>query len=127
MSSVERETHYEFAGSKPASTIKTDVLTCPSPTGGGIWYTITGLNICASDGNAGTADVFFFDGTVEYTLRKAAVVPAAGSIDIEFRPVVLTSGQKLRVTPSVANQHVTVSYIVGRPNPNALGRNAGTP
>ena len=113
MSSVEKDAFYEFAGSKPSSTTKTDVLTCPSA--GGMWYIVTGINICASDGSAGTADVFWYDGSVEYTLRKASVVPAAGSLDIEFRPLVLRASHILRVTPSAANQHVTVSYLVGRP------------
>lgn len=117
MASVEIGAHYENAGSKPASATKTDVLTCPSA--GGIWYIVARINICASDGVAGTADIFQYDssGAVEYQLRKDAAVPAAGALMLTDQQIVLLGGDILRVTPSAANQHVMVHYMVGRGDP----------
>lgn len=123
MASVETDGHYETAGGKPSSATKTDVLTCP--VAGGMWYTLTGINICASDGSAGTADILVYDATaaVEYAFRKGVTVPAAGALAItDVGPLVLKAGDVLRVTPSAANQHVLVSYMVTRRTP---GRSAG--
>ena len=113
MASIEIGGHYENVGAKPASATKTDVLTCPAA--GWLWYVIVGINICASDGVAGTADVFRYDGAVEYQEQKNAVVPAAGSLCLTDLQIVLLAGGILRVTPSAANQHVSVYYMVGRP------------
>ena len=117
MASIELRGHYECVGSKPASTTKTDVLTCPSA--GGVWYIVARINICASGGAAGTADVFQYDskGAVEYQIQKDAVVPAAGSLSLNDLQIVLLGGDILRVTPSAAAQHVMVYYMVGRSDP----------
>lgn len=112
MSSIETLAQYETIGAKPASTVKTDIVTCPA---NGSWYVLTGADVCASDGVAGTIDVLWYDGSVEYTILKAVPVPAAGNLDLEFRPTVLRAGQILRMTPSRASQHVVVTYMVGRP------------
>lgn len=118
---TESGAHNETVSAKPASATKTDILTCPAA--GGIWYVIIGINICASDGSAGTATVLLYDASaaVEYTLSKAAVVPAAGSLSLTdaLPPLTLEAGDILRVTPSAANQHVTVAYLEGRRVPRA--------
>lgn len=106
MSSVEARAPYKSAGVILTNTNKTDALTCQP----GFTDVITGLNVCMISGGPGTIDVIRYDGTTEYYLRKAAVVPAAGSLDIEFRPIVLREGHILRVQ-GAANQHVDVSYM----------------
>lgn len=106
MSSVEVRAPYKSAGVALSGASKTNILTCPTD----FIYVITGLNICASAGAAGTADVIRYDGTTEYYLRYQSVVPAAGSLDIEFRPIVLLAGHVLRVRGAAA-QHVDVSYM----------------
>ena|SRR3990167_3161797 len=122
MASIEVKGHYENKGTKPASTVKTDVLTCPSA--GGMWFVVVRINICASDGSAGTADVFQYDsaGAVEYQLQKNAVIPAAGSLSLGDLQIVLLDGDILRVTPSAANQHVMVYYMVGRSDPQEFAQ-----
>jgi len=106
MSSVEVLAPYRSAGTALANGSKTDVLTCTND----FVLIVTGINICITTGVASAADIIRYDGTTEIYLRKAAVVPAAGSLDIEFRPIVLRGGQALRVA-GAASQYVDVSYM----------------
>jgi len=112
MASLEVGAHYENAFSIPASTTKTSVLTCPA----GHWYYVDRMNFCASDGSAGTADIIHYvaANTTEYTLKKAAVIPAADSYTWVDVGTVLQPGDILKVTPSRANQHVRIFYMVSR-------------
>lgn len=110
MASLEVGAHYESVFATPSSTVKTDVLTGRS----GHWYFVDRINICASAGSAGTADIFYYNGTTEYTLKKAAVVPAADSYVWVDVGIVLNPGDILRVTPSNAGQHVRVFSMVSR-------------
>lgn len=117
--SLDLSLHILNEGTKPDSTVKTAVLTAPNLDGQ--WYTVIGITICASDGNAGTADIFRYvaSTTTEYQLEKNYVVPAAAAARPDLPPIVLRKGDELRVTPSRASQHVDVSYVVGRSNPSA--------
>lgn len=127
MSSVEARTHYRTEWAAPESTVKTSVLTGPAT--GSEWYYVTEINVCASDGNAGTVDIIQYVATAnaERYYRKAAVVPAAGSLSLNPTPLALAPGDVLKFTPSRADQHVAVSFMVGRPDPNdALRRSPGT-
>lgn len=109
MASLEVGAHYESVFAAPASLTKTDVLTGRS----GHWYFVDRINICGTAGS-GTADIFYYNGTTEYTLKKAAVVPAADSYVWVDVGVVINPGDILRVTPSGAGQHVRVFSMVSR-------------
>ena len=121
MSSVEAKAHYESASVLLTDANITNVLTCPAA--GGTWYVVTGLNICASTGSVGTADVIRYDAALTRTiyLRYQSVVPAAGSLDLEFRPIVLRANDILKVRGANL-QHVDVSYMVGRSDPQEFAQ-----
>jgi len=112
MASLEVNAHYENVLSAPSSGVKTSILTCPA----GHWYFVDRINVCASDGSAGTADVFHYvaASTTEYTLKKAAVIPAADSYAWVDVGTVLQPGDIIKVTPSRAGQHVRIFYMVSR-------------
>lgn len=106
MALIDYNAPYKTKNVALANSSKTDILTCDDAH---ILYVLA-VNVCASAGASGTADILHYDGTTEYTLRYHGVVPAAGSYEVEFRPLVLRPTHVLRVTGAAA-QHVSVSYI----------------
>lgn len=111
MASLEVSAHYENVLAAPAAS-KTSVLTCPV----GHWHYVDRINVAASDGSAGTIDILHYvaSSATEYTLKKAAVVPATDSYVWVDVGTVLQPGDILKVTPNRANQHVRVFYMVSR-------------
>lgn len=111
MASLEVGGHYENVLAAPAAA-KTSILTCPV----GHWYLVDRINIAASGGGAGTADILHYvaANTTEYTLKKAAVVPSADSYSWIDMGTVLQPGDILKVTPNTTGMHVRVFYMVIR-------------
>lgn len=111
MASLEVGAHYESVFAAPGAT-KTSILTGPA----GHWYMVDRINICASGGSAGTADILHYDAAsaTEFTLKKAAVVPSADSYSWIDVGIVLKPGDILKITPSGTGQHVRVFYMVAR-------------
>lgn len=109
MASLEVGGHYENAFSVPASLTLTSALTCPA----GHWYLLDRINVCASDASAGTIDIFHYvaASATTYTLKKAAVVPAADSYTWIDIGTAMQPGDIIKVTPSRANQHVRFFYM----------------
>jgi hypothetical protein len=116
MASLEVGGNYQSVFVAPAAS-KTDVLTGET----GHWYLVDRINICASDGSAGTADIIHYDAksTTEFTLKKAAVIPAADSYSWIDVGVVLKPGDILRITPSRTGQHVRVFFMSVTRSPQA--------
>lgn len=116
MASLEVGGNYQSKFAAPAAS-KTDILTGDT----GHWYLVDRINICASDGSAGTADIIHYDltSTTEFTLKKAAVIPAADSYSWIDVGIVLKPGDILRITPSRTGQHVRVFYMVSSRSPQS--------
>lgn len=108
MASVEKAGNYMSRATMLDSSSETSCYTVPPNK----WANLTSIRAARDDGTAGTARVVWFisQGSVSICLADDAVIPANSALEIELKPLAMTTGDEIRVS-SAAGVHVIVSGL----------------
>ena len=108
MATVFPDAYYFSTPTILSDTAETTVYTCNNE-----WAFLTALWAADDGGSARTLTAVARIGGTDYTLFVAKAISANAELSIEFKPLVLKSGESIKCTASAGGVHVIVSGTEG--------------